>query len=176
MILIDKNTNAVLASGKNIEVADTFTLIDGKKYHEWKTINSRSIGVNIPYGKPHHWNYMNGNFELTPSGVQYAETLAIKDMQEKAQALTDAVQSHLDERAKQYRYDNMKSARAMAGVPLDGTENSFEIAMAEQAINLAKWDRAVWSKSTEIEAEVLSGIRGLPTVEELIAELPPLIM
>lgn len=108
---------------------------------------------------------------------QEHEYLAKKqaDVIEQARAkLTAAIENLLNTKAIEYRYDDIKSARASAGVPLDGTESAAEIAIYNEALTLAKWDRAVWAKSTEIETDVLAGTRTMPTVEELLEELPKL--
>ncbi len=69
----------------------------------------------------------------------------------------------LDLVAKSYRYDDMKSARSSASVPLDGTETDIEIAIYNEAVSLGRWDRAVWGKSTDIEKQVLNGDIAMPS-------------
>lgn len=84
-----------------------------------------------------------------------------------------AIQRHLDSTAQSLRWDNIKSARAAAGVPLDGTESAAEIAIHNEAVALAKWDRQVWAYAGTVEAELFAGTRtSYPTPDELIAELP----
>jgi len=167
MILVDKNTNAVLAMGKSIDVADNFTVIDGTKYHELKATNSYSINTSIPYGKPTHWKYIDGELVLSASGTAYTEALAMVEMQKKAQELTDAVKKHLDDRAKYYRYDDIKSARSYAG---------FVNAFQAEATKLGQWASECWVYAGQVEQDVINGVRAMPTPEELVAELPPLVM
>lgn len=102
--------------------------------------------------------------------------IPIEDIVAKArETMTNAVQTLVDNKAREFRWDDIKSARAGAGVPLEGTESDAEVAIHTEAVKLAKWDRAVWAKAGEIEAAVLARTREIPTVEELLAELPVLV-
>ena len=96
-----------------------------------------------------------------------AEELEAQRIAKLKQDIETAIQSMLDGKARELRWDNIKSARAGAGVPLDGTESEAELAVHNQAVSLAKWDRAIWGKSIEIEAE---GVEY--TVEEVLEKLP----
>lgn len=75
----------------------------------------------------------------------------------------NATQSHLDTKAKEFRYDNMMSARSYAGYT-----NQFQV----EAQKLAVWASDCWVKAGEIEAEVQAGNRDMPTIDEVLAELP----
>ena len=81
----------------------------------------------------------------------------------KQQAFNNDIQIHLDTKAKEFRYDNMMSARSYAGY-----ENAFQA----EAQKLAVWASNCWVKAGEIEADVLAGNREMPTTDELLAELP----
>lgn len=76
-----------------------------------------------------------------------------------------AVQAMLDSKAREYRYDDMTSVRSYAGY-----ENPFQTETQKMAI----WAANCWVKAGEIEAEVLGGLRGIPTIEEVLAEMPEL--
>lgn len=94
--------------------------------------------------------------------------LVIKTYEEKQaeaieQVMNSAVQSMLDAKAQEYRYDNMMSVRSYAGY-----ENPFQA----EAQMMAVWASNCWVKAGEIEAEVLAGTRPMPTVEEVLAEMP----
>jgi len=79
-------------------------------------------------------------------------------------AMERAVQSVLDTTARANgNWDNMLSARAAAAF-----ENSFQ----SQALTLAVWWAAVWTACHQILADVDANVRPIPTVEELLAELP----
>jgi hypothetical protein len=88
------------------------------------------------------------------------------------ESMTNAIDNLVNSKARELRWDDIKSARAGAGVPLDGTETASELAIHNEALSLAKWDRAVWGKANEIEQAVLSGARPMPTVDEVLSEMP----
>ena len=77
--------------------------------------------------------------------------------------MNKAIQQHLDSKAQELRYDNMMSARSYAGY-----ENPYQ----EEATKLAIWCSDCWEKAGEIEADVLAGNRDMPTVDEVLEELP----
>jgi len=135
----------------------------GNTVEKWKTVPMFTADIELEDGT------------IKTVAEQEHEYLTKKqaDAIEQARAeLTKAIENLLNTTAKEFRYDDIKSARASAGVPLDGTESDAEVAIHNESLTLAKWDRAVWAKSTEIEAAVLAGTRTMPTVEELLSELP----
>jgi hypothetical protein len=77
--------------------------------------------------------------------------------------ITMSIHGLLDATAKTYRYDNIMSARSYTGYV-----NPFQI----EAQSLAVWASNCWVKAGEIEADVLAGIRPMPTVGEVLAEMP----
>jgi len=79
------------------------------------------------------------------------------------QAISSAIEKMLDEKAQEYRYDNMTSARSYAGY-----KNPFQ----QEAQSLAVWAANCWLKAGEIEADVKAGNREMPTVEEVLSEMP----
>lgn len=82
--------------------------------------------------------------------------------------LTDAVQQHMDSKAKLYRYDDIRSAVSYA----TSTHPKF----GPEGIAFRDWRDAVWTRCYEILAEVEAGERQIPTTEEIVAELPELIL
>jgi hypothetical protein len=95
-----------------------------------------------------------------------AEFLAKKEIEDSIRAVNkanSAIQNLLDTTAQTYRYDNMMSARSYTGYV-----NPFQI----EAQSLAVWASSCWVKAGEIEADVLAGIRPIPTADELLAEMP----
>lgn len=177
MILVEKADGNILIEADTIKDNITSFYANGNDYL-FDNTNGRYEIVNakLPYGKLIHWRYINGTLELTEVGATYTQEIEVAKTIELQNELSNSIQDHLDRKAQEYRYDNIKSARAMAGVPLDGTESVYEVSISNQAISLAKWDRAVWAKATEIEEAVLSGTRAMPTIEELILELPILVL
>lgn len=76
---------------------------------------------------------------------------------------SSAVQKVLDRQARLLRYDDMKSVRSYAGYV-----NSYQT----EATHIASWCSSVWSYVGQVEAQVLAQTRTLPTIEELLLELP----
>ena len=81
------------------------------------------------------------------------------------QEFSDVVQNLLDSKAKEKHYDNIVSACSYAGAP-----NPFQ----EESTAFLTWRGAVWQKCYELLAAVEQGVSPVPTVEQLIAELPQL--
>lgn len=85
--------------------------------------------------------------------------------EEIQKTLTDAVQAHMDTKVKERGYDNIHTARLYAL----GTE------FREEGIACVVWCDVVWRTCNNILNEVTAGQREIPTVQELIAELPELV-
>ncbi len=84
----------------------------------------------------------------------------------KAQ-LTWAVQRHLDTKAQERNYDNIVSACSYAAAV-----NPFQ----EEGLAYLNWRSSVWAYCYTVLAEVEAQTRPVPTAEELIAELPALVL
>lgn len=78
---------------------------------------------------------------------------------------TQQVQAHLDAKAQSRGYDNVVSACSYAAAP-----NNFQA----ESIAFITWRSAVWACLYQGFADVLAGNRTLPSVVELLAELPSL--
>jgi hypothetical protein len=80
---------------------------------------------------------------------------------------TSAVQAHLDAFARTRNYDGILSAAtyATSAVPKFQAEGQYAVEARD----------ATWAKSYEVMAEVEAGTRPMPTLEELISELPALV-
>ena len=89
--------------------------------------------------------------------------LSLEEIQDD---FTAAVQAHLDGFAKTRNYDGILSAASYA------TSKNPKFAMEGQYTVEAR--DAVWAKGYEIMGAVLAGERPLPTLEEVLAELPAL--
>lgn len=92
-----------------------------------------------------------------------------EEMQRQVQAqLTNAVQLVLDSKAQELNYDSCLSVCSYidTGVPkFDAEGRAFRA-----------WRSQVWAKGYEILAQVQAGQRAIPTEEQLIAELPKLVI
>lgn len=107
-------------------------------------------------------------------GVRQFQIVAIpeptvEEIQAQVQKqLTDAVQRVLDNKAQELLYDNCLSVCSYndTGVArFDAEGKAFRV-----------WRSAVWAKGYEILAQVQAGERAIPSEEELIAELPELVI
>ena len=86
--------------------------------------------------------------------------------EEQLEAFAAAIQAHLDRFAQTRNYDGIMSAAtyATSTVPKFHTEGQYAV----EARDLT------WAKGYEIMDAVMSGARPMPTLEEVIAELPEL--
>lgn len=80
-----------------------------------------------------------------------------------------SIQVHMDVAARKAGYDDIKTAVTYADEP---SVPKFEA----EGKALRAWRSLIWVYGYEQIAAVQSGARSLPTPEELIAELPPLVM
>lgn len=79
--------------------------------------------------------------------------------------ITEAVKSHLDSIVfSQRQYDNIGSCISY--------ETDPDPLWAAEAVAAKVWRSAVWKKVIEIQQQVLSGQRPIPSPMEVIAELP----
>lgn len=84
-------------------------------------------------------------------------------MQAAAKAAEQAVQSTINSKCVELGYDNENSiAKYLVA------ENPFYTEC--KAISL--WIGAVWTYANKVQTDVLAGTRTMPTIEELVAELP----
>lgn len=79
--------------------------------------------------------------------------------QRTAAEVTQAIDALHVATCKAYEYDNMNNATGWAP-------------FYPKAMALALWGKACWDKSTEIRDDVIAGNRPIPTVEEVISEMP----
>ena len=111
--------------------------------------------------EPSKYVYLNNSLSLNPAFE--------KTQQEKIQKkLTQSVQDILDAKAQELLYDSCLSVCSYidTGVPkFDAEGRAFRA-----------WRSAVWAKGYEILAQVQAGQRAIPTEEQLIAELPKLVI
>ena len=86
--------------------------------------------------------------------------------EEQQAAFTAAIQAHLDTFARTRNYDGILSAAtyATSTMPKFQAEGQYAVEARD----------ATWAKAYAILGEVMSGVRPMPTLEEVIAELPAL--
>ena len=100
--------------------------------------------------------------EIVGSNIA-SENLSEEEIQKM---LTNAVQKHMDTTVQARGYDNIHTACTYA----NSTDESFRA----EGIACVAWRDSVWRTCYNILAEVKAGNRSIPTVVELIAELPVL--
>lgn len=79
--------------------------------------------------------------------------------------LTAAIQSHLDTTAQAAGYDNIYTAVSYADEP---AVPKFQA----EGTAFRAWRSLVWAAANAIRSEVESGARPVPTIAQLISELP----
>ena len=83
------------------------------------------------------------------------------------QSLIQAVQIHLDATARTRGYDGILSAASYA--------TSTNATFRSEGQACVVWRDSVWATCYQIMADVLSGTRPVPTIPEILAELPEII-
>lgn len=119
----------------------------------WRTINEKD-GL---------WKIVaqTGTIEKHPlPGPGFAEIEALKLL---------LVQAYIDEAARAHRYDSIASAITYADEP---AVPKFQA----EGQAFRAWRSLVWAKCYAILADVNAGLREIPTDEELISELPALVL
>lgn len=78
--------------------------------------------------------------------------------------LTDGVQNYMDKKAQERGYDNIHTACSYA--------YSTDEVFAKEGKACLEWRDKVWRTCYDILAQVIGGLREVPTLEEVLAELP----
>ena len=91
----------------------------------------------------------------------------VETAEEIQKRLTDGVQNWMDSKVQERNYDNVHTC---VGTYLYSPVEKFRL----EAEAVRDWVSYVWAKCYEILAQVEAGERGIPTIDELLAELPKL--
>ena len=86
-----------------------------------------------------------------------------QELLQRPKQINQAIQTLLDTTAKSLKYDSIQAIGKYVGYV-----NAFQV----EAEALGKWASAVWVVAEKIEADVQSGVRTMPTVAEVMLELP----
>ena len=176
--LIIYNKKEVIIQANNTIYQDTPTnfLIDYGKIVEYETID---------YNRATEGCWLNGNaFQDYPNAVcedildSIDILLAAKAAREYIEAepptpeeiqanLTQAVQAHMDKTAQERHYDDIFTATSYV--------NSSDPVFAAEASALLLWRDQVWRLCYTILDEVKAGVRPIPSVTELLNELPKFV-
>ena len=107
--------------------------------------------------------------DMTTEEITEATTLA---MQNKAREMEDAIAMLIQDKIEDYNvangvsFTNVDALQKYTVVP---TYPHIEFVNA-----LLVWNVSVWEYARSIQRDVMSGVRALPTLDELLAELPSL--
>ena len=99
--------------------------------------------------------------------VKSAEVLQEEFLKSTKSRLTSAIQSMLDDKAKERNYDSILSLCTYATSPTVKFSDEGQAGVA--------WRDEVWAKGYSILADVEGGNRAIPKANELLAELPDFV-
>lgn len=97
-----------------------------------------------------------------PSAVKFEPSL-----NEVVKAFEIALQLHLDNKAKEYGYDNIYTAISYADEP-------SVLKFQDEGKAFRKWRSLLWEQVNSIKQDVMNGLREVPSIDSLIQELPKL--
>ena len=119
----------------------------------------------IPDGYFAKWN--GAEFEILPIPTPPEPVVEPPTPEQIIAQYTDGVQQHLDTFARTRNYDGILSAAtyATSQVPKFKAEGQYAVEARD----------ATWAKCYEVLAAVEAGSRPMPTLDELLAELPALV-
>lgn len=125
---------------------------------------AESNGSDIARDEPEGFNLAPGKWKFS-DGKWVATSPNINDLIARNVA---AIQAELDRRAQAKGYDSILSACSYAapeGVPFQTEGAAF-----------LKWRSDVWAQAYAVLAEVQAGTKPLPTPEQAVASMPPLVL
>lgn len=110
-------------------------------------------------------NYEISDIKLVNGAIVVIEPEPPTD-EELQQYFEDAIEAYMDSVVQTRNYKNIHTAASYV--------NSTNEKFAKEGAACNKWRDDVWDKCYAILAEVKAGVRAVPTLEEVIAELPVL--
>ena len=132
----------------------------GTKLYKGKYTNAEYADIAV---------WCNSNGCTIEEHEEYYEVVAIPvhvpTEKEIQQQLTNGVQNWMDTKVQERNYDNVHTC---VGTYLYSPVDKFRI----EAEHVKDWVSYVWAKCYEILAQVKNGEREIPTLEEVINELP----
>jgi hypothetical protein len=81
-------------------------------------------------------------------------------------AIEHAIKQHMDTVAQSKRYDNRDSCRLYAGYP-----NPYQA----EAVAYGQWVAECWRVSNIAQADIIAGLRSIPTPAEAVLELSAMV-
>lgn len=128
--------------------------------------SSREIIESDPFLKVTHIKEHEGKAELVNGVILFDDDIDKEKNKILEKKYTDFIQNILDKKAQELNYDNIASVCTY--------ENCGVLKFHDEAVAYKKWRAKVWEAGYKILDEVKSGIRAVPTEEELAALLPKL--
>jgi len=109
-----------------------------------------------------------GFTELEPTefdvwNVDKWEVDADAELQSVIKTMNSGIQAHLNTQAQLLRYDDINSIGKYVGY-----DNEFRV----ESEKLGAWAGSCWKVAEQIETDVINEVREIPTLEEVILELP----
>lgn len=140
-------------------------LADGSSQHWQKALGDMQIitfdDAQTPADfVPHAFDLIDGALVKKPPAPISAD-----ELQAVTAHFDEAVQRFMDGKARSMGYTNIYTAIGYADEPADP---EFQ----REGRSLRAWRSLCWRKCIQVQGAVLAGARGIPTEEELIAELP----
>jgi hypothetical protein len=115
--------------------------------------------------------WCNANNATIEDKGEYYEVVEIPvhvpTVEELQQYFEDAIEAYMDSVVQTRNYKNIHTAASYV--------NSTNEKFAREGAACNKWRDDVWDKCYAVLAEVKAGTRPIPTLEEVIAELPVLV-
>ena len=113
-----------------------------------------------------HYTEINGVWALTEFGQSEKEKKDVKAFEDTYFNMESAVDKHIDTVAQAKGYDSRITAALRAGY-----ENPWQV----EGIAFGTWMDACYTYCYQVQQEVIAGTRPVPTIQELISELPTMI-
>jgi len=131
----------------------------------WSTFIEPLASEEVPAGHVQVFDQINEVWTVVALDQEEQPVLPGDTPEEQQAALTASVQAHLDNVARGLGYDSIFTAVTYAD---EAAVPKFQV----EGQALRAWRSEVWARCYELLAEVLSGTRPVPSVQDLIAELP----
>lgn len=139
-------------------------IVDENSLSAQKNIEAQLKAMNVPFTvKSVNLEQVFG-YDDKPVEVE----LAPQTQEQIVKGFVEAVQNFMDSKAQELNYDSIFTAITY--------ENDTNVKFAKEAEAFKAWRSQVWTICYTVLDDVLAGNRTMPTKEELIAELPELVI
>jgi hypothetical protein len=139
-------------------------IVDEDSLSAQKNIEAQLKAMNVPFTvKSVNLEQVFG-YDDKPVEVE----LAPQTQEQIVKGFVEAVQNFMDSKAQELNYDSIFTAITY--------ENDTNVKFAKEAEAFKAWRSQVWTICYVVLDDVLAGNRTMPTKEELIAELPELVI